>query len=594
MVGDYFVRQVLLSNVDQNTSKVGRALSIAGIMSFDGLGDYSFTGQMMDTKMGSVQPYSITGAYEVAGNGFVLIQNPIDVSQTESGTLSALGAVVASSTESPHKDIFIAIPAGTSTSNTSLQGTYNVGFVDFLQGNASLVRDGYFTLSTAGNGSFGNVSVAGAMANLGSKNTTQVLSAVTYNIANSNGSGTINFPVLPSLSTLVSGQKTFFVSADGNILLGGSPDGFDVMLGVRGLSAAATNSIYQGTYDIAGLENNAANLPKGINGVDAFYGTVFSLGQGTTISHLRLLSFSGSAIDYTYEPTPYNLSSSGTFSDGLLRGMLGIGGQAFVEVGTGTYYSLTAGFSAGTYTGLSPLLDPLKIWNAASFAPITNSVAPGEFVSLFGTGLASTTVGAKMLPLPTTLGNVQVTVNGVLAPISFVSPSQINVLVPYSTPSPSFATFQVSSDLGVSNAVTLYTDATAPGVFTSTHGGFAPGVGPAAALHADYSLVTPSNPANAGETLQLYLTGLGSVTPAIADGAPAPASPLSTVDTDVEIFVDGQPAAVSFKGLAPGFAGLYQVNFVVPDGVSSGKLVYLAVSTPTPGAFNSEAKLYIK
>jgi uncharacterized protein (TIGR03437 family) len=163
------------------------------------------------------------------------------------------------------------------------------------------------------------------------------------------------------------------------------------------------------------------------------------------------------------------------------------------------------------------------------------------------------------------------------------------VLVPNST-SGGFATFQVSNNGVASNPVTLFQSLTAPGVFTSTQGGFKPGLGQAAAQHVNFSAVTQSNPAKVGETLQLYLTGLGSVTPAVDDGAAAP-SPPSTVDADVGVFVDGVPATVTFKGLTPGLAGLYQVNFVVPDGVSSG-LVYLAVSTPD--AFTTLAKLYIK
>jgi uncharacterized protein (TIGR03437 family) len=270
--------------------------------------------------------------------------------------------------------------------------------------------------------------------------------------------------------------------------------------------------------------------------------------------------------------------------------MFGDGGQAFLEVGTGTFYSLTPGLGA-EYTGSNPFLDPLKVWNAANLAPITNAVAPGEFVSLFGSGLCSVTEGAPSLPLPTTLGNVQVSVNGVFAPISYVSPNQINILVPYEI-SGGYATFQVSSGLGLSNAVTLYERDTASGVFTSTAGGFAPGVGPAAALHADFSPVTQSDPARVGETLQLYVTGLGAVNPAVADGAAALVKPLSLVVADIGVFVDGQNATVTFKGLAPGFAGLYQVNFVVPSGVSSGQLVGLSVSTPD--ALTNEAKLYIQ
>jgi uncharacterized protein (TIGR03437 family) len=596
LFGDYFVREVMLSNVDQNTSAVGRARSVIGIVTFDGQGNYSFTGTSMDTQAG--QPASINGqlgVYSLAANGLVAIDDLIDNTQTDFGATGLFGSagltsIVASATAGTQKNIFVAIPAGSSTTNASLQGTYNVAFIDFLQGNASFVRDGYFALTTAGDGNFGSVTVAGAMANLGSTNTTQSLTNVTYNITNEEGSGIISFPPLPSISTLVTGQKSFFISADASIFLAGDPNGFDLMVGIPALTVAPTNSLYQGTYFIAGLENDASNLASGQNGIDAFSGSIFSLGQGTSIAHRRLATFDDSAIEYTYEPMPYSLSSSGTFNDGTIRGALGAGGKAFLEVGTGTLYSLRPGLGA-VYTGPSPFLDPLKVWNAANLAPITNSVAPGEFVSLFGSGLCSATEAAPSLPLPTTLANVQVSVNGIFAPISYVSPTQINILVPYEI-SGSYAVFQVSSDLGLSNPVTTYEENTAPGVFTSLAGGFAPGVGPAAAQHADFSPVTQSNPAKVGETLMLYMTGLGAVTPAVADGAAALAKPLSLAVADIGVFVDGQNATVAFKGLSPNFAGLYQVNFVVPSGVSSGQLVTLAVSTPD--AFTNEAKIYIQ
>ncbi|MGA2599873.1 MAG: hypothetical protein ABSH09_23105, partial [Bryobacteraceae bacterium] len=89
-----------------------------------------------------------------------------------------------------------------------------------------------------------------------------------------------------------------------------------------------------------------------------------------------------------------------------------------------------------------------------------------------------------------------------------------------------------------------------------------------------------------------YVTGLGSVTPTVADGAAPSNTTLSTVDDDVAVFVDGQQATVAFAGLAPGFAGLYQVNFVVPSGVTPSSLVYLDISTDE--AYTSESKLYTK
>jgi uncharacterized protein (TIGR03437 family) len=593
LFGDYFVREVMLSKLDQKTSAAGRALSVTGIITFDGQGNYSFTGTEMDSSTGKTAAIAgQLGAYSVNASGLIAFNDLIDTTQTDFGATGLFGpiggvSVVASATEGSEKNILVAIPAGSAVTNASLQGTYNVAFIDFLQGNASLVRDGYFTLHTAGNGSFSNSTVTGAMANGGSKNTTQNLTNVTYNITSQAGSGILSFPPLPSLSTLVTGQKDFFLSADRLIFIAGDPSGFDLMVGIPALSGTATSSLYQGTYFTAALENDAAS---GKAAVDAFSGSIFSLGQGTSIAHQHLATFQNPAIDYTYAPAPYQVTSGGTFSDGLLHGVLGDGGQAFLEVGTGSFYSLIPGLGVA-YTGPNPFLDPLKVWNAANLAPITNSIAPGEFVSLFGSGLCTANEGAPSLPLPTTLGKVQVTVNGILAPISYVSPNQINVLVPYEI-SGSYATFQVSSDVGLSNPVTIYVAKTAPGVFASLAGGFAPGLGPAAGQHADFSAVTEDNPAEVGETLMLYVTGLGAVSPTVKDGFAAVAKPLSYVVADVTVSVDGLNAPVSFKGLAPGFAGLYQVNFEVPKGVSSGKLVSLSIATPN--AVTNEAKLYIK
>ena len=343
LFGDYFVREVMLSNVDQKTSAVGRARSIAGTITFDGQGNYTFSGTLMDSSAG--QPSTIIGqigTYDLAANGLFAIDDLIDHTQTDFGATGLFGtagltSIVASATEGPQKNILVAIPAGSSITNATMQGTYNVAFIDFLEGNASLVRDGYFTLTTAGDGNFGNVSVTGAMANLGSKNTTQTLTNVTYNITNLNGSGTVTFPPLPSLSTLVTGQKDLFISADGSIFLAGDPSGFDLMIGIPALTGVATNSLYQGTYFIAGLENDASKVASGQNGIDAFSGSIFSLGQGTSAAHRRLATFDNSTVDYTYAPASYNLTSDGTFTDGLILGMFGDGGKALLEVGTGTF-----------------------------------------------------------------------------------------------------------------------------------------------------------------------------------------------------------------------------------------------------------------
>lgn len=596
--GPYFVRQILLSNINQTTSAVGRARSLTGTMTFDGNGTYSFTGQLMDSQGGSAQAYTASGTYVVAANGLAQIQSPIDSMDTEYGAVAGVGpsAIVASATEGTADDIFVAIPAGSGVTNSSVQGNYQVGFIDFLQGNVSQVRDGYFTMTSNGSGSFGNLTVKGAMANQSSNNTTQSLSGVTYSITGSNGSGTLTFPTSSTpLTALVSGPKTLYVSQDGNILLGGSFNGFDLIVGVKGVTSA-TNSLFQGTYFDAALENDASDLSNGNNNIDSFYGSTLALGDGNSIFHDRLAFYNQAAYDYTADGVAVKFAADGTFNDGLFQNMLGANGQAILSVGTGTSYSLIVGLKAKQYSGTSVFIDPLKVWNAANYAPITNSVAPGEFVSIFGSGLSSATMQATSLPLPTNLGGVQVMVNGRLAPLQYVSATQINLIVPFATGSnsESYAYFQVINNGVSSNRVMLYTNNTAPGIFASLLNGV-PGVGAAAVLRANGSVMTASNPVNIGESVSLFVTGLGSVTPALADGAPPqgpPAGSLSIVNAAVRVFVDGHEANVLFKGLAPGFPGEYQVNFTVPTGVTSGSLVYVDIATPD--AYNSEAKIYIK
>jgi uncharacterized protein (TIGR03437 family) len=149
-----------------------------------------------------------------------------------------------------------------------------------------------------------------------------------------------------------------------------------------------------------------------------------------------------------------------------------------------------------------------------------------------------------------------------------------------------------------SNTVTLYTNHTAPGVISLNNNGgsFPSGVGPAAVRHADFSVVTPDNPAKPGETLLLYVVSLGLVDTPLDDGAPAPNDKLVNANAAVGVEILDQngvyhTAKVDFKGLAPGFAGLYQINFEVPNDVPSG---FQWVNVGTPEAYTSEAKLYVK
>jgi uncharacterized protein (TIGR03437 family) len=112
--------------------------------------------------------------------------------------------------------------------------------------------------------------------------------------------------------------------------------------------------------------------------------------------------------------------------------------------------------------------------------------------------------------------------------------------------------------------VTEFVHLTAPGVFTEPPGG----VGYGAVLHGDYSLVTAQSPAQAGETVSVYLTGLGTTNPLVPDGS---AGVFGETNNIIAVYVGGQLVTnIGYCGLAPGLAGLYQINFTVPSGVTAG------------------------
>jgi uncharacterized protein (TIGR03437 family) len=119
--------------------------------------------------------------------------------------------------------------------------------------------------------------------------------------------------------------------------------------------------------------------------------------------------------------------------------------------------------------------------------------------------------------------------------------------------------------------------ATSPGIFSIP----ANGIASAAALHANYSVISATNPATQGEIISMYLTGLGATSPVVQDGAAAPGkAPLAVITGGLAIYVGGVqvPAnQIYYAGLAPTLAGLYQVNFMIPN-VAAGN-VGVAVQT---------------
>ena len=231
-------------------------------------------------------------------------------------------------------------------------------------------------------------------------------------------------------------------------------------------------------------------------------------------------------------------------------------------------------FTATARAALAPVpsVPAAGVVNAASYR---QALAPGAIFSIFGTGLAAATEAAATLPLPTMLASAQVLFDGKPTALFYVSPTQINAQVPFELAGAATTQLQVSVTGSLSPPVVVPLSPAAPGVFTISQDG----KGAAVVLHGLTSApVTTANPAKLGEVLTLFATGLGGVQPFVPTGRPAQPQPLSVTTNPVAITLGSASARVLFSGLAPGFAGLYQVNFEVPAGSTLGDAVTLNVT----------------
>jgi len=198
--------------------------------------------------------------------------------------------------------------------------------------------------------------------------------------------------------------------------------------------------------------------------------------------------------------------------------------------------------------------------------------SPGSFISLYGLNFSGDElVVANTFPLPPTLNNVSLLVNGENVPVEAVTPWQINAQLPQNTP-PGNVTFQVVANGVSSNTVTEQILSSAPAVFAFSEQDAQTGTSywQAAAFHAGTG--TPADaahPAGAGEILETYGSGLGQTNPAVPAGEPSPVPPAWAIVTP-QVTIGSQPARVTFAGLAPGLASVYQINVVVPEGLTPG------------------------
>lgn len=625
----YRFRYVAPLNYNQTTGAVSEVFAAEGVITFQSGGTYTIAAgsQYIDNTQNSGKPQAFpaaaatseAGTYVINAAGLGYISSPLAVLSStyqgavEFGTLSGVGTSTAtiftgSATESGLNDMFVMMLVGTPP--TSFTSSYWLGILDFAGGGDILLKNAITEIVPSGGG-LGPLTVTGYANNFQAGTLlTQTVNGATASFA-ADGGATLTLPLPSGVTTanaMFTGSRLVYTSADGNFLLGWNPNGYDIVFGVKALATTATNSTFSGVYYTANLTDiplvvKSGNIQSGC-GAESFWGSELSYGNGSEVEHQRFLStycsFTGSATDFGTDNYT-DLSSNGTAQDSFGNYYaFGATGSAFVSVSnSGGTYGLTIGVHAPTFcTGSSLCLNPTGVFNAANWDPVTAGIAPGEDFTLFGTGFASSKLATQGgTPFGDNVGTTQVLVNGEPAPIFYASPTQINATMPYSTSGSTSYTAEVQVNNGgiLSNQISVYLTDADSGIFTLQSNG----IGDAIAEHANGTLITSSSPAQPGETIVLALTGMGTVSPTVTDGAVGPSNPLSyanvftnttnctTTTPNCNLLVEFndylnnstfQQATVAFAGLYPGLAGLYQMNVTVPTTVGPGD-VYIEVVT---------------
>ena len=347
---------------------------------------------------------------------------------------------------------------------------------------------------------------------------------------------------VPLFTTLVSGTQATanvpadLVSAAGSLLITiANPSGLE--------SAPASFTISTATPSIVSISPASAAA-----GSPAITLTI----AGTNFAPQSIVRWNGT-------PLPTTFVSSSQLRADVAAALLAIQGFAAIDIAhSGAAPSSAVGFTVGVPV---PAVTPAGIVNAASGLP---DIAPGSLISIYGASLAPGDAASASIPLPLSLNGSSVTIDGIPAPLVFVSAGQINAQVPYEI------------GPGQSKLIVRQGTLNSPPV-TVTIRDIAPGVLPVIQNAADGTVNSPQSPAHPGDYITLWLTGQGPLDTPIATGAPSPSDPIAMPLATVAAQIAGIDTQVAFAGMGPGLPGLLQINLIVPEVPTGGQPLVITV-----------------
>ena len=321
--GTYYFRDVGWEGRYDRTNNLQLAQAAYGTIVFSN-GTYTISGANEFDSTGEViLPFSATGTYSVGANGSGFLSSPLaDGINVNILVSSANGVVVGSTTNgAAYNDLFIAAPVISQTAAT-FNGTYSMIGLDDPTLSVADTRAYSFSL-TAGNAS---TELSGYLAIKGGTLIRQSLSNLKF--VSSGRAEAISFgsdlTIYDVDTSLIGGTKYFYMSPDGDFIFGGSPSGWDFIVGVR--QSAAAN--FSGLYYTAGMsQDDSPAATGGFVNLYSEWGTLEAMAGGVLLEHQRVLEISPSGTrpyDYTYSDSA--AASGAAFNDSLNQYLFSPGG----------------------------------------------------------------------------------------------------------------------------------------------------------------------------------------------------------------------------------------------------------------------------